>query len=120
MKKKIHTVIFGLLTSFILASNVSAAFSQVELGFLDSASGKSVPIHSGSVLGTVNHVEHHYTGKGYVMLSVRKHLVGGIHPEVFRVRSEGGLQTGRTKLDPSNYYPRGQSSLARGYVSISG
>ena len=120
MKKKIHLIILSLLGSFVLATNVSAAYSEVYVGFLDHQEGKSVPIHSGTVLGTVNHLEHHFTGQGYVRLSVRKHLVGGFHPEVFSVRSEGGLQTGRAKLDPSNYYPLGQSTRARGYVSISG
>ncbi|WP_077296458.1 hypothetical protein [Virgibacillus pantothenticus] len=120
MKKKIHIGVFALLTSIVFATSVSAGYSQVNLTYLDTKSGSSTPIHNGSVLGTAHHLENHVTGSGYVRLTVKKHLVGGIHPTVLEVRSTNGLKTGRAKVDPSNYYPRGQTGLARGYVSISG
>lgn len=53
-------------------------------------------------------------------MTVKKNLVR-TKPTILVVSKRGkGHNTGRAKVDPSNYFPVGKAGLARGSVSISG
>lgn len=118
MKKKIQFMLLTMVTTALISSvaEANSSFSQIEVKAFELKSGTSVPIHNGSVLGTVNKIG----GSGPLELRVRQNLVG-TKPIVLRVSSSNSLNTARAKVSASNYYPQGYSDRgARGYVSISG
>lgn len=99
----------------ISSASASYSYSEVKVNYNEKEKvGKPVPIHTGAVLGIVNH----QYGKGELNLAVRKNLVL-VKPIMFQVNSSGGLKTRRVKVDSSNYFPEGNAWSSRGYVSIS-
>lgn len=54
MKKVIHLVVFTLLASFMILPPVHADSVKLYVGYGRTVTGKSIPIHNGTVYGTVN------------------------------------------------------------------